>query len=209
MLFFFFKVQISLCTLIPLFRPESVHSGSVSWDDCGWVIPDKLPYKLVCWQVPILCLDSGIVSQIWLHWVKSVCVFRWNLPPALLAEWPGSFTCYFSNMEVDRQRIRVSAQSQLWIKKILPLSCHPSTNTNFCIAAEFCILSQYKFLFRRMWSSQRQCFRGVSLFHNPLGFTVSYTLGFAVSLQNKFHCFTKELGSVVQYTLGFTFFITH
>ena len=34
-LIFFFKVEISLRTLIPLFRPGSVHSGSASWDDSG------------------------------------------------------------------------------------------------------------------------------------------------------------------------------
>ena len=31
----FFKVEISSRTLIPLFSPGSVHSGWVSWDDCG------------------------------------------------------------------------------------------------------------------------------------------------------------------------------
>ena len=41
-LFFFFKVEISLRTLIPLFMPGSVHGGSVSWDNCGWMFPDKL-----------------------------------------------------------------------------------------------------------------------------------------------------------------------
>ena len=40
--FFFFKVEISSWTLIPLFRPGPLHSGSVSWDDCDWVFPDKL-----------------------------------------------------------------------------------------------------------------------------------------------------------------------
>ena len=34
---FFFKVEISLRTLIPLFRPGSVHSGSAGWDDCDQV----------------------------------------------------------------------------------------------------------------------------------------------------------------------------
>ena len=34
-------VEISSPTLIPLFRPGSVHSGSWSWGDCGWVFPDK------------------------------------------------------------------------------------------------------------------------------------------------------------------------
>ena len=29
------------------------------------------------------------------------CVFNYNLPPALLAEWQGSFTCYCSNKGVE------------------------------------------------------------------------------------------------------------
>ena len=40
--FFFFKVEISLRTLIPLFKPGLVHSGSVRWDDCDQVFPDEL-----------------------------------------------------------------------------------------------------------------------------------------------------------------------
>ena len=48
--FFFFKVEISLRTLIPLFRPGSVHNGSVSdsvsWDICGQVFSDELCVSL-------------------------------------------------------------------------------------------------------------------------------------------------------------------
>ena len=40
--FFFFSVEICLRTLIPLFVPGSVHSGSASWDDRGQMFPDKL-----------------------------------------------------------------------------------------------------------------------------------------------------------------------
>ena len=40
--FVFIKVEISLCKLIPLFRPGSVHSGSASRGDCGRMFPDKL-----------------------------------------------------------------------------------------------------------------------------------------------------------------------
>ena len=40
--FFFFKVEISSCVLIPLFRPGSVHSGLASWDNCDRVFPDEL-----------------------------------------------------------------------------------------------------------------------------------------------------------------------
>ena len=42
LLFFFVVVEISSRTLISLLRPGSVHSGSVSWDDCGRVFPDEL-----------------------------------------------------------------------------------------------------------------------------------------------------------------------
>ena len=38
----FFEVEINSRTIIPLFMPGSVHSGSASWDDCGRTFPDKL-----------------------------------------------------------------------------------------------------------------------------------------------------------------------
>ena len=44
--FFFFEVEISSHTLIPLFRPGLLHSGSASWDDCDWVFPDDLHVSL-------------------------------------------------------------------------------------------------------------------------------------------------------------------
>ena len=40
--FFFFKVEISSCTLIPLFRPGSIHSGSASRDESDQAFPDEL-----------------------------------------------------------------------------------------------------------------------------------------------------------------------
>ena len=40
--FFFFKVEISLHTPNPLFRPGSVCSGSASRNNCGRMFPDKL-----------------------------------------------------------------------------------------------------------------------------------------------------------------------
>ena len=39
---FFFEAEFSSRTLIPLFMPGSVHSGSASRDDYGQVFPDKL-----------------------------------------------------------------------------------------------------------------------------------------------------------------------
>ena len=49
---FFFEVEISSRTLIPLFMPGSVHSGSVSWDDCGRIYPDKLHMSLFLDRFP-------------------------------------------------------------------------------------------------------------------------------------------------------------
>ena len=40
--FFFFDVEISSRTLIPLFVPGLVNSGLASCDDCGRMFPDKL-----------------------------------------------------------------------------------------------------------------------------------------------------------------------
>ena len=37
-----------------------------------------------------------------IRWVKGVCVFWCNLPPTLLAERPGSFTCHCGNTGVER-----------------------------------------------------------------------------------------------------------
>ena len=49
-----------------------------------------------------------------------VCVFGCNLPPALLAEWPGSFTCHCGNTGVE-QTPNKSQHTKLTLeKKILP-----------------------------------------------------------------------------------------
>ena len=47
---FCFKVEISSHTLIPLFRPESVHIGLASWDDC-----DSVPWQVACELVSDRC----------------------------------------------------------------------------------------------------------------------------------------------------------
>ena len=83
--FFFFKVEISSGTLIPLFRPGSAHSGSASKEDCDRVFPDELRVSSFPDRFPH-CLDSGMVSSLRLLKIKGVCVFRCNLSPALLVE---------------------------------------------------------------------------------------------------------------------------
>ena len=71
-----FDNSFSACAFSPLFRPESVHSGSASWDDCDRVFPDELiACELVSWWVPTLCLNSDIVGPLWLRWVrKDACL---------------------------------------------------------------------------------------------------------------------------------------
>ena len=101
-------MKIGWCTLIPLFRQGSVHSGSGSWDDSGWVFCDELHVS----SFP----DSGIVSPLRLRWVKGVCVLRCNLPPALLAEWPGSFTRHCANTGV-KQTPTESQHTKLTLEK--------------------------------------------------------------------------------------------
>ena len=71
-------------------------------------------------MVPTLCLDSGLVSPLRLRWVKGVCVFRCNLPPVLLAEWPGSFTCHCGNTMIVRTPSKCQHTKLTLKKKILP-----------------------------------------------------------------------------------------
>ena len=63
----------------------------------------RLACELVSGKAPTLCLDSGIASPLRLRLVNGVCVFRCNLPSALLAKWPGSSTyhCYNTGDEMD------------------------------------------------------------------------------------------------------------
>ena len=48
------------------------------------MFPDKLRVSSFSDGVPTLCLNSGIVNPLQLHWVKGACVFWCNLPLALL-----------------------------------------------------------------------------------------------------------------------------
>ena len=47
-----FLMEVSPCTLISLFRPGSLHSGSVSWDNCDSVSPDELRVSLFPGRFP-------------------------------------------------------------------------------------------------------------------------------------------------------------
>ena len=113
------KVEISLWKLILLFRLGSVHSGSATWDTCNWAFPDKLFVSSFPGRFP-LCLDRCIVSPLRLQWVKGVCVFRCNLPSAILAEWPVSFTCHCGNTGVEWTPKKSQHTKLTLERKILP-----------------------------------------------------------------------------------------
>ena len=68
--------------------------------------------------VPTLYLDR-IVSLFRLRWVKGVFLFSCSLPPALLAQWQGSFTCYCGTRECDGYRNDSQHRKLTLEKKIL------------------------------------------------------------------------------------------
>ena len=67
--FFFFKVEISPCTLIPLFRSGSSHNGSASWDNSGRVFPDELCVSSFPDRFPRYAWPSALYP-FQLHWIK-------------------------------------------------------------------------------------------------------------------------------------------
>ena len=60
-----------------------------------------------------------------------VWVFRCNLPSALLAEWPGSFTYHCGNMGVERILNKSQHKSWLWRRKFSCRSCRDSKSQPF------------------------------------------------------------------------------
>ena len=98
--FFFFKWRSAHAHQFN-FRPGSVHSGSVSWDNCGWTFSDELHASFFAWKAPTLCLNSTDSPLNTSSDLKCVCIHICNLPPELLAEWPGSFMRRYSNTGVQ------------------------------------------------------------------------------------------------------------
>ena len=85
-------------------------------------VPWWVACELVLWQVRTLCLGS-LVRQLWVRWIKGVHEYRCNLPPALVTEWPRSFTCHCSNRGVEQTPKKKSQHTKLTLEKkvLLPL----------------------------------------------------------------------------------------
>ena len=105
-------------TLIPLFMPGSVHSGSAGWDDCVRMFPDKLRVSSFPDRFPHYAWTAAY--SVHSDLIGSNGVFRCNLPPAFLAEWPGSSTCHCGNTGVERTPNKSQHTKFTLEKKILP-----------------------------------------------------------------------------------------
>ena len=64
----------------------------------------RVSHETAAISAQILCTPYNHAPRHFMqsHIRKALCVFSCNLPPALLAKWPGSFTCYCSNTGVER-----------------------------------------------------------------------------------------------------------
>ena len=79
------------------------------------LFPDRLPHY--AWTA-VLSAHSR------LRWVKGACIIRYNLPPALLAEWWGSFMCHCSNTGMEQtpnksQHINLTLEKKI-LQPLLP-----------------------------------------------------------------------------------------
>ena len=81
-------------------------------------VPRQVACKLFPKRFPHYAWTAA-VSPLRSRWVKSVCVFRCNLPPALWAEWPGSFTCHCGNTGVERTTNKSQRTKLTLEKKVL------------------------------------------------------------------------------------------
>ena len=83
---FFLKWGLARTHLFHSFSSGSVHSDSANRDDCVLVSPDELRVSSFPDRFPHYAWTAAQPAQSDIRWVKGVCVFRCNLPPALSAE---------------------------------------------------------------------------------------------------------------------------
>ena len=125
--FFFFKVEISLHKLILLFiMPVSVHSGSVSWDKCGRVFPDKLHvssfldrFPHYAWTAVWSAHSAFIESQVYVC-LHVTCHLHFQLDDQ------GLLHATAVTQRWNRHHITVSTHSYLWRR----FSCHSCKDSN-------------------------------------------------------------------------------
>ena len=86
--------------------------AGVTWNCC------RLGARTVYTIQPCTSLQCHFIQSH--NYMQGACVFSCNLPQALLAEWPGSFTCYYLNTG-EKMDTKISQHRKLTLeKKILP-----------------------------------------------------------------------------------------
>ena len=82
----------------------------------AWLVP----HETAAVSAQVLCTPYNHAPCHFMqsHICNGVCVFSCNLPPALLAEWPGSFMCYCGNRGGTNTKMSQHRKSTLE-KKIL------------------------------------------------------------------------------------------
>ena len=85
------------------------------------------------WTVQVLCTPYNHAPCHFMQChIHKICVFSCNLPPALLAEWPGYFKCYCSNMGWNGYRNKSQhRESRPWRRKFSRCSCRDSNQWPF------------------------------------------------------------------------------
>ena len=124
--FFLLETEISSCALIPLFMPGSVHTGSVSWDDCDRVFPEELHVSFFPNRFPTLKSAHFNFAESKVHACLGVtCHLHfwqndWGLLCATAIKWGWI-----------KHWIRVNTQSWPWRRKFSRQSCQDSNSRPF------------------------------------------------------------------------------
>ena len=96
---------------------SAVFEAPPKW--CTQVLPWMAPHETFAVSAQVLCTPCTMPLHAKPH-TYGVCVFSCNLPPARLAEWPGSFTCYCGNTGWNGYRNKSQHRKSTLEKKILP-----------------------------------------------------------------------------------------
>ena len=119
----FLDMEIIMRILFPLFRPWSVHSGSASWDDCGWVFPDELLLSSSPDRSPHYAWTvAESAHSVFIWWRMYACsgvtfhLHFWQNDRGLLS-------AIAKTQGWNAHWIRVGTQSWLWRRKFFCCSC--------------------------------------------------------------------------------------
>ena len=126
-----FIMVISSRTLIPLFRPGSVHNGSASWDDCDLVFPDELRvssfpdrFPHYAWTAAQSAHSDFVGSKVHACLGVNCHMHFWQNDQGLLR-------ANAVTRERNGHRIRVSTQIWLWRRKFSSRSCRDLNTQSF------------------------------------------------------------------------------